>query len=72
MAKVTKLPKQANRTKRKTFSLRGGGNTLMNSPSQWLCEQVAAQFFADQRSVSMVDNATGKTVQHWIYGRAQK
>ena len=60
------------RTKRKSFTLRAGSKTLLTTPMKHVAEHCATGIFADLRSVSLIANAEGKTIQHWIYGRPQK
>lgn len=57
---------------RQSYSLRSKGKTLLNTPYRHVAEQCGQMMFSDFRSVSMIDNATGKTVQLFVYGRAQK
>jgi hypothetical protein len=59
-------------SKKVTYSLRCKGETLLNTQFKNVAIGCAVDYFADMRSVSMIDNSTGRTVQHFIYGRAQK
>ncbi len=65
--KVVKTPR-----KKQTYSLRSQGETLLNTQFKKVATGCATEYFGDLRSVSMIDNVTGKTVQLFIYGRAQK
>lgn len=60
------------KTKRESYTLRATGKTLLTTPFRHIAEQAAVTFFAELRSVSMIENKTTKTLQHWIYGRPQK
>lgn len=54
-----------------TYTLRGGGKTLLNTQFKHVAVGAATTYFSDMRSVSMIDNSTGKTIAHYIYGRKQ-
>ena len=71
MAKVVTL-KGRKQTKRKSYTLRSGQKTLMTTPFEWLAHQVAQTHFHDLRSVSVRDNAAGKSIQLYVYGRPQR
>lgn len=68
MLKVVKNTK----VRKATYSLRSEGETLLKTQFRTLAEQVAGTYFADVRSVSMIDNSTGKTVGRWNYGHRQE
>lgn len=59
-------------TKRPSFTLREQGKTLLTTPHRDVAEKAAWMLFEDLRSVSLISNADGKTLQHWIYGRPQR
>lgn len=74
---IAKKPKRQNKRPNRaqrapTFSVKSDGKTLLTTPFLHLAERVAEDFFADQRSVSIRDNAAGKTVAHFIYGHRQE
>lgn len=69
---MTVVKIKTGRKVRQSYSLRSKGKTLLNTPFRHVAEQCGQMMFSDMRSVSMIDNATGKTIQLFVYGRAQK
>jgi len=57
--------------KRPTYTVKVSGRAEMTTPNKGLALWAARSFFADERSVSVMDNAARKTLAHFIYGREQ-
>ena len=57
--------------KRPTFTVKVAGKAEMTTPRKALALWAARSFFADERSVTVTDNAQRKAIAHYIYGREQ-
>jgi len=57
--------------KRPTYTVKVSGKAELTTPRKALALWAARSFFADERSVSVTDNAARKTIAHFIYGREQ-
>jgi len=72
---VVEMPtkKKTTRTaKRKTFTLRNTSKTFLTTAHRDIAEHVAKCLLYNQKSVSMIDNATGRVVARWNYGHREK
>lgn len=58
--------------KTRTYSLRAGGETLLKTQYRKVAEDCVITHFSNIKSVSMIDNAIGKTVARWNYGHRQE